>query len=155
MNISSASSSTVAATSLTGVTQTRSSGAAIASEGTDRAKLTKLGELASKLQDLEASDPDKAKQVLAKIASALSSKADETGDARLKQLAGKFDQASQTGDLSQLRPHHHRHPAGPPPGGDAAASANSTGSEKLASYAKTARDPMAEVESIISDALGA
>src|SRR5262245_56915996 len=83
MNISSITSSSVtssiAATSPTEIgsppTEASASGA-----GPDGARISKMGELMSKLQDLEASDPDKAKQVLAKIAGDLRSQAEQTGD---------------------------------------------------------------------------
>jgi len=90
------------------------------SSGGDKTKLSKLGALMSKLQDLESSDPAKAKQVLTAIASALTEKASAAGssDPHLQELADKFTEAAKTGDLSGLSPrgreHHHRH-EGPPP----------------------------------------
>ena len=113
-----------------------------------------MGELMSKLQDLEASDPDQAKQVLAKIASDLRSKAEQTGDDRMKALAGKFDEASQTGDLSVLKPKHHGEHHHRPPG-DAASANPATDAGKLASYVSAQHDRMADIESIISNALDA
>ena len=95
-------------------------------------QLSTMGQLMSQLQSLEQSDPDKAKTVLAKIGSDLQSTNPD--------LATKFTQASQTGDLSALQPkghggHHHHH------GGGGAKS-----------YAQSS-DPMAQIESVISSAL--
>jgi len=133
------------------------------SRGSDKTKLSKLGELMSKLQDLESSDPAKAKQVLTSIASALTEKANAAGsnDPHLQELADKFTEAAKTGDLSGLKPkggaHHHR-PEGPPPTpapsatSDAAAKAATTASRKTASYTQS-DNPLAQLESVISDAL--
>jgi hypothetical protein len=105
--------------------------------------LSKMGSLMSKLQDLEQTDPAKAKSVLAKISQDLKAQADKTGDTKLSALADKFDQASQSGDLSGLKPkgaggHHH--------GGG--------GHHKTAAYAQQQdSDPMSQVESIISSDL--
>jgi hypothetical protein len=125
----------------------------------DRTQLTPLGELMSQLQDLESSDPAKAKQVLSSISTALSdkAKAGDAPDSHLQDLADRFAQAAQTGDLSALRPHgghHHAHAAGqpPPPSNGDVPGANPTYS---ASYLRGANDRRAEVESIISDALSA
>jgi len=114
-----------------------------------------MGELMSKLQDLEASDPDKAKQVLAKIAGDLLSQAEQTGDDRMKALAGKFDEASKTGDLSVLEPRHHGGGHHHRPPGDAASANPATDAGKLASYVSAQHDRMADIESIISSALEA
>jgi hypothetical protein len=159
MNVSPVTSSSITATSLTAVTTSPAPEPPVrGSSGSDSTRLSKLGELMGKLQDLEASDPDKAKQVLSKIASDLSAKAEETGDDRMKALAGKFDEAATTGDLSRLQPrahgggehHHHR----PPPAGDAAgANAAVSDASKVASYASAQQDRRAEIESIISSAL--
>jgi len=85
------------------------------------AKVSKYGQLMSQLQNLEQSDPAKAKQVLGEIASKLSDAAKQAGGDRGKMmsaLADKFQQAAQTGDLSGLKPpasgaphggHHHGH----------------------------------------------
>lgn len=158
MNISSSSlsslSSVYATTPTAAVSPTDASDATSATSGVDgnssHTKLSKMGQLMSQLQDLEASDPAKAKQVLSSISDQLSAKASASGtsDPHLQELADKFKQAADTGDLSGLKPTgkgHHMH--GPPPSdGDAASS------RKAASYAQGA-DPMAQVESIISSAL--
>ena len=158
MNVSPVTSSSITATSLAAVTSTPTPEPAVSgSSDSDSTRLSTMGELMGKLQDLEASDPDKAKQVLSKIASDLSAKAEETGDDRMKALASKFDDAAKTGDLSGLQPkahggghHHHR----PPPAGDASgANAAVSDASKVASYASAQHDRRAEIESIISNAL--
>lgn len=89
---------------------------AAASDG-DTSHVSKMGQLMKQLQDLEKSDPAKAKQALTQIASKLNdAAASATGplggdDAQhLKDLAAKFSDAAQSGDLSKLEPkagHHH------------------------------------------------
>lgn len=83
-------------------------------------KFSKMGELMSKLQDLAKSDPDKAKAVMAKISQDLKAKADSSGDKRMAELADKFGQAAQSGDLSVLKPKEggggHHHHSGTPSG---------------------------------------
>lgn len=150
-------------------------------------RFSKMGSLMSQLQSLESSDPAKAKQVLTNISDQLSAKASASGnsDPHLQELADKFKQAAQTGDLSGLQPSgggHHMHGAhgghgAPPPSssssssdpdgdGDNDSSSSSSDSTtaalsslvssasrtKAANYAQGS-DPMAQVESIISNAL--
>ena len=144
------------------------------SGGNDQTHLSKMGALFSKLQDLETSDPAKAKQVLTSIASALTDKAKASGntDPHLQELADKFTQAAKTSDLSALRPpgggHHHHHHEGAPPsappadasGSSSAATTSTTSTDattagaasKAASYSQTRTDQVA-LESIISNAL--
>ncbi|HEX3761988.1 MAG TPA: hypothetical protein VHW23_24980 [Kofleriaceae bacterium] len=164
MNISSTTLSPVTATNAISATapvgsaQSSELGGASGAAGTDHAQLSRMGELMSQLQNLESTNPDQAKQVLSNIASQLSDKASSTSDPHLQQLSDKFGQAAQTGDLSGLKPqghgHHHHHAAasGGASSSDATAAA-STVSGKTASYAQNASDPMAEVESVISNAL--
>src|SRR5262249_29576746 len=104
--------STSATSGVTGAVGSQPSAPEPAAAG-DRTHFSTFGELMSKLQELQSADPDKAKQVLSSIATALSDKA-QTGDApdsHLQDLADRFAQAAQTGDLSVLRPHggHHHH----------------------------------------------
>lgn len=120
---------------------------------------SKMGDLMKQLQSLETSDPDKAKAVMSNIASQLTDKANATGDSRMKALADKFSQAAQTGDMSSLQPpaqgaqgaqgahhggHHHHH------GGGSGGSPQS----QAQSYTSTDPNPMEQVDSIISNALG-
>lgn len=158
MNISSITpTSPLTATSPVTGTQTSQSTATTsgAAGSTDRTQLTKLGELMSKLQDLESTDPAKAKQVLTSIASSLTAQANSAGntDPHLQELADKFTTAANTGDLSGLKPHggHHHHQAeaqATPAPGDAQAA-----SSKTASYAQSGSDPRSQLASIISNAL--
>ncbi|HEY3802632.1 MAG TPA: hypothetical protein VGL61_08480 [Kofleriaceae bacterium] len=147
MSISSISSSAVAQAAA--VSQVAPSTVAASSAATDTAapsstSFSQMGQLMSQLQSLEQSDPDKAKTVLAKIGSDLSSSN--------PQLAAKFNQASQSGDLSALQPskgagghHHHHHGGGGSP----------TSPTAQASAYDQSSDPMAQVESVISNALSA
>jgi len=150
--------------------ETTTSGAP-ASSAASHTRLSKLGDLMSKLQDLETSDPAKAKQVLTSIASALSDKASTSGDPHLTELADKFTEAAKTGDLSGLTPNgppagarghggHHGHPHGPPPPDGAASSTSPTTDASAASesswtarYANGASNPLGQLVSIISTAL--
>ena len=165
MNISSTSLSGVTATPATGaVNRVQDSDATSAAsndgDADDKTRLTTLGQLMSKLQSLESTDPAKAKQVLSSIAAALTDKANSgsTTDPRLAALADKFTQAAKTGDLSGLQPpaggghHHHHHHAAAPAASASADSATGATSSKAASYARTG-DVMSQVESVISDAL--
>jgi hypothetical protein len=131
-----------------------------------KTRLSKLGEMMSKLQDLETSDPAKAKQVLTSIAATLNDKANSASDPRLKALADKFTSAAETGDLSSLQPsgpppgaraHHPGHAHGAPPAAaeDASASsaASATDASGIAKYAQTNHTPRVDLASIVSDAL--
>jgi hypothetical protein len=76
-------------------------------EGNGSARLSGLAQAMSRLQSLEKSDPAKAKQVLSDIANKLQARAKQLGGAdgaRLETLAGKFQQAAASGDLSALQP---------------------------------------------------
>lgn len=136
MNISSISS----VTPTTSIAPTSATVSSATSDPTDdgaaaSTQLSTMGQLMSQLQSLQQSDPDQAKTVLAKIGSDL--------QATNPDLASKFTQASQTGDLSALQPkggHHggHHH--------------HGSASTQAASYDQSA-DPMAQIESVISSAL--
>jgi hypothetical protein len=89
------------------------------------AHVSKMGSLMAQLQQLSQSDPEKFKQVAAEIADKLKAAAGDstTGKASfLSKMADKFQQASQSGDLSAFQPpqgqqqgasgaHHHHHRA--------------------------------------------
>jgi len=164
MSISSITSSSVTAASATSAVSSLdsqvSSGSVSSPTGGDRTQLSTLGELMSKLQNLETTDPGKAKQVLTSIATALTDQANSSGstDPRLKALADKFTDAASTGDLSGLQPKHghHHHPdmaaGGASASSDASGAASST-SSKTASYAQGGSDAMGQLASIISSAL--
>ncbi|MCE5200874.1 MAG: hypothetical protein ABFD54_09835 [Armatimonadota bacterium] len=73
----------------------------------DSLDLSKPAEIYSKLQELAKSDPEKLKEVCAKIADKLSSAAEESsgGDNKmLSDLAEKFQNVAEGGDVSQLKP---------------------------------------------------
>ncbi len=75
--------------------------------GEDTTQLSGPAQFFNKLQSLEQTDPNKAKQALSDIASKLSDQATKVGGERGKQLstlADKFSQAAQTGDISGLQP---------------------------------------------------
>ncbi len=132
-----------ASTSSTGSTDPTSAAAGTTS-------LSQMGQVMTQLQSLEQTDPAQAKSVLATIGSNL--KAQAGSNPMMSQLADKFTQASQTGDLSGLQPpkgghgggHHHHHGGG----GGSGASATT----QAASYDQSS-DPMAQIESVISSAL--
>jgi hypothetical protein len=109
-----------------------------AAPGGDDTTVSTLGTLMGKLSDLSQSDPAKAKQVLADIATKLG----QSSDPHLQQLADKFQQASQTGDVSSLQPHHK--------GGGGHHHHHATPSGQAASYQQTDGDQLAS----ISGALG-
>jgi hypothetical protein len=165
MNISSTTLSSLTSTAATsataavGAAQTSAPPAPPPVGGADQTHLSRMGDLMSQLQNLEQTNPDQAKSVLSNIASQLADKASSSNDPHLQELSDKFAQAAQTGDLSGLKPqghgghhHHHAQAAGGASSTDAAAAA-STASGMTASYAQHGSDPMAQVESIISNAL--
>ena len=86
---------------------TSASASASASSSGASAQLSGFGQLMSQLQSLEQSNPSQAQQVLSTIADKLNSEAQSAGGTQgqhLSALAQKFEQASQTGDLSGLKP---------------------------------------------------
>ena len=70
----------------------------------DSAHISKSGELFSKLQQLQSTDPEKFKEVCSNIAEKLKSAAEESGDTKLSDLAEKFQNVADGGDISQLQP---------------------------------------------------
>lgn len=132
MNISSVSSSS--ATDYVrklGSAETTSSSSQVDNEsGSDQVKLSKPAEMMKKLAALKESDPAKFQEVVSNIANKLDEAAQSaTGEeqARLSDLASKFSQAAESGDLSSLQPpeggggrgqggpHGPRSAGGPPP----------------------------------------
>jgi hypothetical protein len=118
--------------------------------------LSKPGQLFSQLQNLAQTDPAKFKEVTAEIASQLKNAASShTGKQAdfLNALAGRFDAASQSGNVSDLKPpqaqaqasghhHHHQHAQG-------------AGSAQSSSSSQAGSDSMLQlVQGIISNALG-
>ena len=118
-----------------------SAATATATSGGDTTQVSGPGQLLAKLKQLQQSDPTKFKQVMSKLTDALKTDTQNATDPKdqkmLSDLAAKFDQAGQSGDLSSLTPqgahhgHHHHHggaaaagsaPAGSPPADGAAPS---------------------------------
>ncbi|HZZ79731.1 MAG TPA: hypothetical protein VFE62_14520 [Gemmataceae bacterium] len=89
-----------------------------ASSPIDTVSISGPGQLLSELQQLQSTDPDKLKQVASDIAQQLQSAAQQQGQQTgfgqfLDNLAGKFENIANGGDLSQLQPgqqvHGHGH----------------------------------------------
>jgi hypothetical protein len=79
---------------------------------TGSASVSPVGKLFSQLAQLQQSDPARFKTVLTDIANKLQAAGQQDGGAQgqaLADLASKFQQAAQTGDLSSLKPAHHHH----------------------------------------------
>jgi hypothetical protein len=99
---------TSAASSLTsGLTSTTGTASSSSANTLGSAALSSFAQFLSKLQNLAKTDPTKEKSVLGDIANKLQTQAQATGgDAgqRLSQMADRFAQAAQTGDLSSLQP---------------------------------------------------
>jgi hypothetical protein len=96
----SAVSTTLDASDLTGVAGTESSG------------ISAMADLMKQLQSLSESDPDKFKKVMASLSKQLESAADSAqgGEAgALKDMAQKFADAAESGDLSSLKPPERPH----------------------------------------------
>ncbi|MFO0581544.1 MAG: hypothetical protein U0229_04655 [Anaeromyxobacter sp.] len=76
--------------------------------------VSKMADLLSRLQALQTSDPEKFKAVMKQMSEQLSTAADGTQGREagfLADLADRFAEAGETGDLSLVKP-----PDGPPPG---------------------------------------
>ena len=140
-----------------GTTDSTSNGASVNATGSAvSVDLSKPGQLFSQLQNLAQTDPAKFKEVTAEIASQLKNAASShTGKQAdfLNALAGRFDAASQSGNVSDLKPpqaqaqasghhHHHQHAQG-------------AGSAQSSSSSQAGSDSMLQlVQGIISNALG-
>src|SRR5436305_14679560 len=79
----------------------------------DSSRISPMAQMLSKLQQLQAIDPTKFKQVLSDIAGKLQTLAQQQGQdaggSWLNKLADRFQTAAQTGDPSSLQPHGHQH----------------------------------------------
>jgi hypothetical protein len=142
-----------------GTTDSTSNGASVdATSSAVSVDLSKPGQLFSQLQNLAQTDPPKFKEVTAEIASQLKDAAStHTGKQAdfLNALAGRFDAASQSGNVSDLKPpqaqaqaqasghhHHHHHAQG-------------AGSAQSSSSSQAGADSVLQlVQGIISNALG-
>ena len=73
--------------------------------------ISEPGQLFSELQQLQAQDPAKLKQIASQIANQLQAAAQQPGSSGqasfLNKLAGEFQNVANGGDASQLKPHHH------------------------------------------------
>ena len=81
-------------------------------DGTSSSQVSPWAQLLSRLQQLQQTDPSKLSSVLTDISNKLTTDAQATGGVEgqaLSNLASKFQQAAQTGDLSSLQPTQHRH----------------------------------------------
>ena len=107
------------------------------------------GKWMQELAELQQSDPDKFKEVTSAIAQKLSDEASSAtgGDAKfLGELADQFSQASETGDLSALKPPGGPPPPPPPPGDASSAGDASSGdasSDDSSGSTSTARSGVA------------
>lgn len=127
--------------------------------GSGTASVSPFAQLLSQLQQLQQTDPTKLKSVLGDIATQLQAAAQQDGGVagqRLSALAGRFQQAAQTGDLSGLQPHHQYH--GHHHGGAAAYQENSNQALPLptsggAVPAASAGDPRTQLLDIIQSVL--
>ena len=121
-------------------TQTSATQAAnVGGVATDSAQLSPMASLLNQLQQLQQTDPDKFKSVMSSIADTLKADAQNaTGPKaqRLTDLANKFSQAAQTGQMPDLQPpgqqhgaaghHHHHHQVSSYQSGSGTSASNST-----------------------------
>lgn len=122
------------------------------------ASLSPFAQVLSQLQQLQQTDPTKLKSVLGSIATELDAAAQQAGPnggQGLSDLANRFQQAAQTGDVSGLQPHRHHH--GHHHGGAAAYQQTSDQSSLLGAPSGNvdAYDPRAQALDIIESVLGA
>jgi hypothetical protein len=144
------------ATGGVGTTDSTSNGTSVSATSTAvSVDLSKPGQLFSQLQNLAQTDPTKFKEVTADIASQLKdAAASQTGKQAdfLNELAGRFDAASQSGKMSDLKPpqeqaqasglHHHH-------------SVQGAGNAESSSSSQAGADSMFQaVQGIIANALG-
>ena len=113
------------------------------------ASVSSVGKLFSQLAQLQQTDPDKFKTVLTDIANKLQAAGQQDGGAQgqaLANLASKFQQAAQTGNLSSLKPAHHHH--GHHRGAAAYQQASAAGQS-----GSTATDPRSQIFDVINQVL--
>ena len=114
--------------------QTQDISQTMSSQDAASVKLSPMGQFMSKLESLASSDPDKFKEVTSQISDKLKTAASKlTGqDAEmLTKMADRFAKASETGDMSALKPPK-------PPDADQDQSASSTSTTSTASTTGTA-----------------
>jgi hypothetical protein len=112
--------------------------------------VSKMGEQMKKLDDLSSSDPAKFKQVTGNIAEQLkglaNSKSGEEAE-RINDMASKFESASKSGSMSDLKPPGPPPNGGPPPQGAAAYA------QQKASASNSSTDTRSQIDSIVEQAL--
>ncbi len=140
---------------LTGSSSTSSTSSSSSSDSTqlnvsgDDKQFSKGAEMMQKLSDLASSDPEKFKEAAQKISDSLSEAASNSSDSNeakmYSEMADKFSEAAQSGDMSSLTP-----PKAPSGGNAQAAAAQAYGN---ASQHSSGSNPMEKMDSIISSAL--
>jgi hypothetical protein len=102
----------VQGTSSTGSDSSPTTSSAVGGPGAT-SSISGPGQLLSELQLLQAQDPSKFKDVVSQIANELQTAAQQQGSSGagqfLSNLAARFQNVANTGDLSQLQPHHGHH----------------------------------------------
>ena len=145
MNVNSIASQTQPLSLLNSLQQQSTSLAGSIAAPTDSvsANLSSLGQFFNDLKQLSTQNPAEFKKITAEISQQLTTQAQNTSDptqaAQLKAIAGRFNQASQTGDFSSLLPpqstggthhggHHHHGGYEAPASTDSTTSTTSTSS---------------------------
>ena len=138
------SSSTSSSTTSTSSSATLS--ASLASQGSDATDLSKGAQTMQKLSDLASSDPEKFKAAAQEISDKLTEAAKNSTDSKASEMytkmAEKFSSAAKSGSMDSLTPPE------PPTGASGA-----QGQAAMKYTQNSASNPMANMDSIISDAL--
>jgi len=117
--------------------------------GSETTGVSKMADLMSQLKSLEDSDPDKFKKVMSTIAEQLEKQAGSSDDGKagfLEDMASRFKEAAESGDLSVLKP--------PPDGSQPPTSSSSTSDRVKAAYAaSSAQAPGDDLAQVIQAAL--
>ena len=141
----------------TAAADTASSGSASAlTSAASSTSVSGSGSLLSQLQQLSFSNPTAFKEATAQIATQLQSDAQQTGGSAgqaLSSLAAKFQQASQTGNLSALKPVHAHHGGHRHGGVSPAASAAAAYQDNSNSAGTASGSTQSQISSILSQAL--
>lgn len=130
-------------------------GTTLAAGAASSTSISSGASLLAQLQQLSLSNPAAFKKATADIAARLRTDAQQDGDSQgqaLTSLAAKFQQASQTGDLSSLKPAHAHH-GGHHHGGGSAASAAAAYAQNSTSGTTTATSLQSQITDAISAAL--
>jgi hypothetical protein len=131
----------------TAVTSTDSVNDVAQLDGPEPAGVSKMADLMKQLEELSQSDPEKFKKVMSSLAKQLQEQADAAGQAGdggagfLQELAQKFQQAADTGDVSALQPHRPPQGGSPPP------------QRAKDAYGQSGRQPSVDLAQLIQDTL--